>query len=143
MIDGSPLISLFSLFSLPSLLPLVALHPLVALSEGTVPFAVSEATVSLALDVLAGVLGLAVGAVAYRAYRRNESLPMLFVAAGFLLTFWTPVFLDGALALVRLAFEVTPRMDAALGFAVPAAGRVSEVVGLLALLYGLAMPVRR
>lgn len=126
--DGSPLLSLF---------------PLVAQSAGAAPIALSEATVSLALDVLAGVLGLAVGTVAYLGYRRNESLPMLFVAAGFLLTFWTPVFLEGALALGRLAFEVTPRMDAALGFAVPAAGRASEVVGLLVLLYGLAMPIRR
>lgn len=134
--DGS-LLSLFSLVAQAE--GAVSL----AISEATVSLAVSEATVSLALDVLAGLLGLAVGAVAYRAYRRNESLPMLFVAAGFLLTFWTPVFLDGALALGDLAFEFTPRMDAALGFAVPAAGRASEVVGLLVLLYGLAMPIRR
>jgi hypothetical protein len=110
---------------------------------GTVAVLGSTATpIGIALSVLAGVLGLAVGSLAYLAYRRNESLPMLFVAAGFLLAFWTPVFLTGLLKAARFGVEVTPEMNAALGSAVSNAGRVSEVVGLLLILYGLAMPVR-
>lgn len=101
-----------------------------------------EGPVSLALSVTAAVLGLAVGYVAFQGYRRNDSLPMLFVSAGFLLTFWTPVFLLGLLALLKATVSFSPQMTLALPWAVQTAARVSEIVGLLVLLYGLAMPIR-
>lgn len=98
--------------------------------------------ISVGLDVLAAALGLAVGYVAYRGYRRNESLPMLFVAAGFLVTFALPVVLRGALLGLGQAVSFSATIRTALPWAVGTAARTLEVVGLLLLLYGLAMPLR-
>lgn len=98
--------------------------------------------VSLGLELLAGALGLAVGYVAFLGYRHNRSLPMLFVAAGFLVTFWTPALLVGALAVLRTGATLSPGLETAVPRAVRTAGRICEVVGLLLILYGLAMPIR-
>lgn len=110
---------------------------------GTVAGAIDATFASLLLDAMAGVLGLAVGYVAFVAYRRNESLPMLFVAAGFLLTFWAPVFIDWTLAAIRLGVDFSPAIADAVPAAADLAARTSEVIGLLLILYGLAMPIRR
>jgi hypothetical protein len=99
--------------------------------------------VSLTLDAVAAALGLAVGYVAYRGYRRNESLPMLCIAAGFLLTFWAPVALEGGLAALDATLAFGPTVRTALPAGVGLAARTVEVVGLLVILYGLAMPIRR
>lgn len=101
-----------------------------------------ESTVEFVLGLLAGTLSLGVGYVAYLGYRRNESLPMLFVAAGFLLTFWAPVVLVGSLELLDLGVRFAPEVAGPLRSAVSYAGRLSEIVGLLLILYGLAMPIR-
>lgn len=100
-------------------------------------------TVPLVLDVAAATLGLAVGYVAYRGYRRNESLPMLCIAAGFLLTFWAPVALDITLGGLKATLTFGPTVRAAFPAGVELAARIVEVVGLLVILYGLAMPIRR
>ncbi|WP_181687348.1 hypothetical protein [Halorhabdus salina] len=100
-------------------------------------------TLPLALDITAGALGLAVGYVAYHGYRRNESLPMLCIAAGFLLTFWAPVALDGGLVVLEASLTFGTTVRAALPAGVELAARTVEVVGLLVILYGLAMPIRR
>lgn len=96
--------------------------------------------VSVALSVVVSLLGFVVGYVAFRGYRRNESLSMLFTAAGFLFVFWAPgaitvtfLVLD---AMVTFAPGLRGTVETAFGFA----GQASRIVGLLCLLYGLWMP---
>jgi|AntRauTorcE11898_2_1112593.scaffolds.fasta_scaffold33427_2 hypothetical protein len=102
-------------------------------SDGTIPFA---------LSVIAALLGLAVGWVALRGYRRNDSRPMLFVAAGFLLAFWAPP----ALLLTYLAVDLVATFSPALEESVPTAiamtGDLSRIAGFVCILWGLAMPGR-
>ncbi|MUV90924.1 hypothetical protein GJ629_14330 [Halapricum sp. CBA1109] len=98
---------------------------------------------SAALSVMTAVLGLAVGYVALSGYRSNDSLPMLFVATGFLLTFTAPVLLLGVLVALEATVAFSPRMATSLPWAVRTAGHASEAIGLLLILYGLAMPIRR
>ncbi|MFB6151858.1 MAG: hypothetical protein ABEJ40_08645 [Haloarculaceae archaeon] len=85
----------------------------------------------LASDLLVVVLGIAIAAVAYRGYGRNDSRPMLFVAAGFVLTFGGP----GA---VFVAALVVPMPSAVAG----GLTQLSEVAGMLTILYGIRMPAR-
>lgn len=100
-------------------------------------------TVSLALTVVTSILGLAVGYIAFRGYRRNRSLPMLFVATGFLLAFWTPVFLLGSYAAAGTVGEFAPGLEGTVETAFSLAGRISRIIGLLCILYGLRMPIGR
>lgn len=100
-------------------------------SDGAIPFA---------LSVIAAVLGLAVGWVALRGYRRNESQPMLFVAVGFLLAFWAPP----ALLLTYLATDLvatfSPELQESVPTAIAMAGDLSRIAGFVCILWGLAMP---
>ncbi|MFC5279728.1 hypothetical protein ACFPM1_13310 [Halorubrum rubrum] len=83
-------------------------------------------------ELISVALGLAISYLAYLGYRRNRSRPMLFIALGFALILGVP----GA-ALVILRFW--------LGVPVPivnSVGQLSELAGLLAILYGLWMPRR-
>lgn len=85
-----------------------------------------------ASELLSVALGLTISYLAYLGYRRNQSRPMLFVALGFALILGVP----GA-ALVVLWF----------GLGVPSpivnsVGQVSELAGLVAILYGLWTPQR-
>lgn len=75
------------------------------------------------------VLGLAIGYIAYRGYRRG-SRPMLFVAVGFVLAFWAPFLLFVGNLLVSGNPE----------FVLGLVGEASQFAGLLCILYGLWMP---
>lgn len=99
-------------------------------------------TASLVLAAVAAVLGLAVGYLALRGYRRNESLAMLFVAAGFLLTFWAPALLLGGALALGAGAEFAPGVEEQLATAVSLATESIRIVGLLCILYGLWMPRR-
>lgn len=86
--------------------------------------------VALALTVTSTVLGLAVGYLALRGYWQSRSRPMLFIAVGFFLVFWTPVLLVAG-----------PYLSPLLGpFVYGVLGEVSRILGLLSILYGLRMP---
>lgn len=83
-----------------------------------------------ASESLSVLLGLAISYIAYRGYRRNQSRPMLFVSAGFVLIVGVP-----ALVTVVLYF----------GLGVPLAivnslVQASELLGMSSVLYGLWMP---
>lgn len=82
------------------------------------------------LEVLSVLLGLAIAYTAYRGYRRNDSRPMLYIAAGFLLVLGVPA----ALSAVVLGVGI-PEVQLAVGLLT----QVSEVGGLLAILYALRM----
>lgn len=99
--------------------------------------------ITLGLDIIAGILGASIGYVAFQAYHDNESLPMLFVAAGFFVAFVIPVVLVGTLAAVDAGVSFSATMESSFPWAVQVAGRVSEITGLVLILYGLAMPLRR
>lgn len=86
--------------------------------------------IAFVLSLMTTVLGFAVGYIALRGYRRNRSRPMLFVAIGFVLVFWVPVFLVVGPLLV-------PTADFAFGMI----GELSRVIGLVSILYGLRMPM--
>jgi len=88
------------------------------------------------------VLGFAVGYVAYRGYRRNESLPMLFVAAGFLVAFWTPGVLFGGFAALDAVATFAPGLKSTVRTALALAADLATIVGLCCILYGLWMPRR-
>jgi hypothetical protein len=110
----------------------IAPTPLVTTaSDGAIPFA---------LSVIAAVLGLAVGWIALRGYRRNDSRPMLFVAAGFLLAFWAPPLLLFAYLATDLAATFSPELEESVPTAIAMAGDLSRIAGFVCILYGLAMP---
>jgi hypothetical protein len=98
--------------------------------------------VGLALSVLLAVLGLAVGYVAYRGYRRNESLPMLFVAAGFLLAFLAPPLILGAFVGVDAVASFAPGLRESVQRGTTLAAKATQAVGLLCILWGLWLPRR-
>jgi hypothetical protein len=112
--------------------PTVPLH-FAATASGLIP--------GLTTAVIA-VLGFAVGYVAYRGYRRNESLPMLFVAAGFFLAFWTPGVLFGGFAALDAVATFAPGLRSTVRTGLALAADLATIVGLVCILYGLWMPRR-
>ncbi|MFC3959548.1 DUF7521 family protein [Halovivax cerinus] len=75
-------------------------------------------------------VGLVIAYYAYRGYRRNESRPMLFLAAGFVLAFAVPF-------CVLVVYSIVPGVP--VGAAV-IASQTSQVLGLLTVLYAIRMP---
>lgn len=73
------------------------------------------------------VVGLAVAALAYWGYRRNESRPMLFLAVGIVFLTTVPVGMDYAL------MTLTTATDAEILLVVTAA----HLAGVVAILYAL------
>lgn len=92
-----------------------------------------QSQIALALTIISTVLGLAVGYLALQGYRRSRQRPMLFIAVGFFLVFWTPVLLLAGPYLVPV---VGP-------FVYGMLGELSRIVGLVSILYGLRMPLSR
>lgn len=89
-----------------------------------------QSQIALALTIVSTVLGLAVGFIALRGYWRSRKRPMLFIAAGFFLVFWTPVLLLAG-----------PYLAPVIGqFVYGVLGEVSQIIGLLCILYGLRLP---
>ena len=99
-------------------------------------------TIALVLNVLTTILGLAVAYVAFRGYRRNQSRPMAFVAAGFVLTFWTPVLLLVSFVVLPQVAQVAPQSLGLVNSLFGIAGSVSQLIGLACILYGLRIPIR-
>ncbi len=90
-----------------------------------------QSGIAFVLTVTSTVLGLAVGVLALQGYRRSRQRPMLFIAVGFFLVFWTPVLLLAGPYLVPV---VGP-------FVYGVLGELSRVLGLVSILYGLRMPL--
>jgi len=89
-------------------------------------------TVRQASEVVPMILGLAISYLAYTAYRRNRSRPMLYVAVGFVLV----LFVQGPLALVFVHILELPTPVVNILVQIP------EFVGLGLILYGLWTPRR-
>lgn len=90
-------------------------------------------TVVLALNLLKGVVGIAIAAIAYRGYRRNGSRPMLFISVGFALALGIPVFLVfGGLTIVQLA-----DLSGSVESTVSMTSELCQVLGLFVILYAL------
>lgn len=89
-------------------------------------------TIRQASEALIVLLGLAISYIAYTAYRRNQSRPMLFVAVGFVLTLFVP----GVLGVVLYVLLGVPAP------VVNSLNQFSEVAGLGLILYGLWTPRR-
>lgn len=89
------------------------------------------ALISTALSIATTVLGLAVGYIALRGYRRNRSRPMLFVSVGFVLVFWAPF----------LLFVGNTAVPGLPEFLLGMVGETSRLLGLVSILYGLRMPL--
>lgn len=92
----------------------------------------TAALLATALSLLSTVLGLSIAYIAFKAYRRNRTRPMLYVAVGFFLIFWTPILLFAGSVLAPVVGEFTYGV----------LGEVSQILGLLCILYGLRMPLR-
>lgn len=90
-----------------------------------------QSQIAFVLSLTSTVLGFAVGYLALKGYFQSGKRPMLFIAAGFVLVFWTPVLLLVG-PLVAPAWEFTFGM----------LGELSQVLGLASILYGLWMPDR-
>lgn len=94
------------------------------------------------LSLVSAVLGILITYIAFQGYRRNDSQPMMFVAVGFLLVFVVPFFIFIIPALTVVVGGVGPLAAEVSGVAGFIA-EVSRVIGLLCILYGLRMPLRR
>lgn len=99
-------------------------------------------TISLALNLITTVLGLSVAYIALQGYRRNRSRPMLFVAVGFVLVFWTPVLLLVSFLVLPEIARATPDLLSTVDFLFGILGSVSQAIGLSCILYGLRTPLR-
>ena len=102
-----------------------------------------SSTIALVLNVLTTILGLAVAYVAVRGYRRNRSRPMAFVAAGFVLAFWTPVLVFVSFIVLPQVAQIAPQSLGLVNFLFGIAASVSQLLGLVCILYGLRMPTRQ
>jgi hypothetical protein len=89
-------------------------------------------TVRQVSEVIPMILGLAISYLAYTAYRQNQSRPMLYIAAGFILVLFVQAPL--ALILIYLLELPTPVLNTIL--------QLPEFAGLGLILYGLWMPRR-
>jgi hypothetical protein len=81
-------------------------------------------------ELISVALGVAISYLAYLGYRRNQSRPMLFIALGFALILGVP-----GVALVILRFGLNLPIPI-----VNSISQVSELAGLVAILYGLWTP---
>ncbi|WP_276270998.1 DUF7521 family protein [Haloarcula litorea] len=89
-----------------------------------------QSQIAFVLTVISTILGLAVGYLALRGYWQSRNRPMLFIAVGFFLVFWTPV-------LLVIGPYLTPLVGS---FVYGMLGEISRIIGLLSILYGLRMP---
>ncbi|WP_254840113.1 DUF7521 family protein [Natronomonas marina] len=89
-------------------------------------------TIRQVSEVIPMLLGLAISYLAYTAYRQNQSRPMLYIAAGFVLV----LFVQAPLALILIyVLELpTPVLNSII--------QIPEFIGLGLILYGLWMPRR-
>lgn len=92
-----------------------------------------QSQIAFALTIISTALGLVVGYLALQGYWQSRKRPMLFIAIGFFLVFWTPVLL---IAGPYLAPVIGP-------FVYGVLGEVSQILGLVSILYGLRMPLSR
>ena len=90
-----------------------------------------QSRIAFALTITSTVLGLAVGYLALQGYWRSRRRPMLFIAVGFFLVFWTPVLLLAGPYLVPVVGAFVYGM----------LGELSRVLGLVSIIYGLRMPL--
>lgn len=104
--------------------------PAVTLQIGLSDLSSLELIFFVGLEVLSLLLGLTIAYTAYRGYRRNDSRPMLYIAVGFLLVLGVPAVLSA----VGLGVRVE-QIRIFIGMLV----QISEVAGLVAILYALRM----
>lgn len=104
----------------------------------SIPLQLSRfSTVELALlasDFLTAIIGLIISYIAYQGYQRTPERAMLFVAAGFVLVFFLPG--------VLLVVNVVGALPGSVGIAIAALIQVSELCGMVSILYGLRVPSR-
>lgn len=81
-------------------------------------------------QILSVIIGVFIAYQAYRGYRRNNSRPMLFIAFGFVLVLAVPF-------CIFLVYGLLPGIPVTV---VILTSQVSQVTGLLAILYALWMP---
>ncbi|ELY63355.1 DUF7521 family protein [Natrinema versiforme] len=74
-------------------------------------------------------IGLVIAYIAYQGYSRNDSRPMLYIAAGFVLTFGGP----GLIFLVSLVVPIPTLV-------VGSATQFVEILGMGTILYGFIAP---
>ncbi|QLH76215.1 hypothetical protein HZS55_02350 [Halosimplex rubrum] len=104
------------------------------LATAFAPLQSSLATAELALlavDLTSALLGVVISYIAYRGYRRTGSRAMAFVAVGFVLIMVVPWL--GFLA--TLAVGSSRPVELAVG----AVSEVSQLLGTLAILYGIRL----
>ncbi|GAA0212178.1 DUF7521 family protein [Halobaculum roseum] len=83
-----------------------------------------------ATQVLSVVIGVLIAYQAYRGYRRNDSRPMFYIALGFTLALAVPF-------CIFLLYGILPGLPVT---AVIVTSQLSQVSGLVAILYALWMP---
>jgi hypothetical protein len=86
----------------------------------------------LVSDYVVVAVSLVIAYIAYRGYRRNDSRPMLSIAAGFALAFGGP----GGIFLLSL---VVPIPQIVVGLIT----QTTETAGMLLILYGFVSPAWR
>lgn len=89
----------------------------------------------MVIQLIKAFVGIAIAVIAYRGYRNNESRPMLFLAIGFILVLGVPFILYIVGVTVLVLAGLTESAQAV----VIALAEVSQVAGLLAIVYALRM----
>lgn len=76
-------------------------------------------------------ISLIIAYIAYQGFRLNDSRPMLFIAAGFLLAFGGP----GSIFILSIVFPIPP-------LATNTITQITELIGMFLILYGFFAPAR-
>lgn len=93
--------------------------------------AISADLIFLISDYITIAVALVIAYIAYQGYSRNDSRPMLFIAAGFVLTFGGP----GLIFIFSLVLPIPPLV-------VNGATQFIELLGMGTMLYGFIAPAR-
>lgn len=109
-------------------------------SQVAVGLARSDYLLLLASTLIAVGLALFIVFHAYWGYRRNNSRRMLYLAGGLLLITVVPMALSIGINSLGQSIGFQPRVYT---FYLPVMSRVSEIIGLCALLYSLLIVPRR
>lgn len=93
---------------------------------------ISVELIFLLSDYVTVAIALVIAYIAYQGYSRNDSRPMLFIAAGFVLTFGGP----GLIFIVSQIISIPPLV-------VGGATQFVEIFGMGTILYGFIVPAMK
>lgn len=89
----------------------------------------------LVLQIAKSAIGLGIAYIAYRGYREHASRPMLYISIGFILVLGLPFILS----ILGVSLVASIGLPVSIQAAIISVSELSQVVGLVIILYALRM----